>query len=87
MAINDYDVIRTSYCVLSNAETRTSVAILDAWMNYDWEYYGNSSNNGFYIDIWRNRRTPYAYKIHLNSSFKLGSGTGDYTNPYILEEK
>ena len=87
VAINDYDVIRTSYCVLSDSDTRTSVAILDAWMNYDWEYYGNSSNNGFYIDIWRNRRTPYAYKIHLNSSFKLGSGTGDYTNPYILEEK
>ncbi len=86
VAINDYDVIRTSYCVLSNEETRTSVTILDAWMNYDWEYYGNS-RNGYYIDIWRNRRTPYAYKIHLNSSFKLGSGTGDYANPYILEEK
>lgn len=28
-----------------------------------------------------------AYKIHLNSNFKLGSGTGDYSNPYILEYK
>lgn len=25
------------------------------------------------------------YKIHLNENFKITIGTGDYTNPYILE--
>ena len=87
VAINDYDVIRTSYCVVPNAETITPISILDAWMKYDWESYDKSREDSYRFIRTQNNKYPYAYKIHLNSSFKLGSGTGDYANPYILEEK
>lgn len=79
--INNYDVISTSYCVFPDANTRTFVNKLDAWMKFYWYTNGVES----YLDT--GSRGYYAYKIHLNSSFKLGSGTGDYANPYILEEK
>ena len=82
--IYGFDVYKTSYCATSVGETRSYVTVLDAWMRYTWY----SRNGTSYISTFRGTRGgPYAYKIHLNSSFKLGSGTGDYANPYILEEK
>lgn len=78
VAINDFDVVKTSYCI----DNEVITSVLDAWMTFVWKTYG--STNGYYIDFYS---VYQPYKIHLNSSFKLGSGTGDYANPYILEEK
>ena len=89
-AIDDYDVVKTSYCVFSNNTINVHYPpILDAWMKYSWD---TDRSGDYYIATRRyggrvSGYIPYAYKIHLNSSFKLGSGTGDYANPYILEEK
>lgn len=89
-AINDYDIVKTSYCVFSNNTIDDYRYILDAWMKYSWD--SERGSHYYYIATKRyagriSGYIPYAYKIHLNSSFKLGSGTGDYANPYILEEK
>ena len=74
--INVFDVVKTSYCTYSNNHYED---ILDAWMHFKWISCANYSRC---IEVY-----SQSYKIHLNSSFKLGSGTGDYANPYILEEK
>lgn len=77
MTISSFDVLKTSYCPSGSV----NVSVLDSWMNFKWEQ--NFYSNQYQISF--NSTRPY--KIHLNSSFKLGSGTGDYANPYILEEK
>lgn len=81
--INEFDVIKTSYCIYFNSY----VDFLDAWMNFNWDNYGNFSTYGYYIETSSGRNACTGYKIHLNNKFKLGSGTGDYSNPYMLEYK
>lgn len=84
--ITSVDVINTSYCTDDrtdiNSTNSSTEAFLDTWMNFD-AHIAVATKTGTNTYI----KPSGGYKIHLNNSFKLGSGTGDYSNPYILEKK
>lgn len=76
-----YDVIKTSKC------TNLDNYSLDAWM-YHIEYYSNKSyeisfgSSSKHFNFHSIRK-----KIHIKSCMKITDGTGDYSNPFILENK
>lgn len=83
--ITSVDVINASYCTddVTNIYSNSSANnFLDTWMDF-YAHIDDSARTGTRLSI----KPSGGYKIHLNNSFKLGSGTGDYANPYILEKK